>query len=309
MAVRARTLGIAAACIAALACGCGSDAGGDGHADRPGAGKPAITLATKNFTEQFILGELDRQALQAKGFTVRLKQDVGSSELIDRALARHAIDLYPEYVSVIVDELAHQMPRPKTAAEAYRRAQAYENRRGFALLAPSPGFDALANAVKPGFAHAHSLRTTSDLRRLGAFRYGGPPENLTRLAGSRGLREVYGVRHFTNVPLDGAPARYDALDRGRVQVTQVYSTEGQLTERQKYLVLTDPKGLYGFQHIAPVVDRRVLRREGPAFRRTLEAIGALLTNGALQRMNGDVDLRGQSPADVARRFLTVHHLV
>jgi osmoprotectant transport system substrate-binding protein len=299
-----------AACLAAALAGCGSSAsGGDLKAKGPGAGKPPVTLATKNFTEQFILGQLYKQALAAKGFSVRLKEDVGSSELVDRALVRHSIDFYPEYVSVIVDELAREPNRPGSAQEAYRRAKAFQRKRGFELLAPSPGFDALANAVKPSYARRHGLKTTGDLRKLRSFRYGGPPENITRLAGSRGLRQVYGVHRFEDVPLEGTSARYAALDHGRVEVTQVFSTEGQLAERDRYLVLTDPKGLYGFQHIAPVVDRSVLREQGPAFRRTLDAVDALLTNGALQAMNGAVDLRGESPAVVAHRFLNRHKLV
>jgi osmoprotectant transport system substrate-binding protein len=293
--------------VATLA-GCGSSGKDSTEKRLPGTGKPAVTLATKNFTEQFVLGQLYKQALEAKGYTVRLKPDVGSSELVDRALVSHSIDLYPEYVSVIVDEIAHQRPRPRSAAEAYRRAKAFERRRGFDLLAASPGFDALANAVKPSYADRHGLRTTADLRKLGSFRYGGPPENLTRLAGSRGLREVYGVTRFEDVPLEGTAARYSALDDGTVDVTQVFSSEGQLSERSRYRVLTDPKGLYGFQHIAPVVDRKAMRAQGPAFRRTLDTVTGLLTNAALQEMNGAVDLRGQKPAVVARRFLARHNL-
>ena len=297
-----------AALMAALA-GCGSS-GRDGADKRlPGNGKPAVTLATKNFTEQFILGQLYKQALEAQGFTVRLKQDVGSSELVDRALVSRSIDLYPEYMSVIVDELARERPRPATAAEAYRRARAFERGRGFELLLPSPGFDALANAVKPEFADKHGLRSTADLRKLPSFRYGGPPENRTRLAGSRGLRQVYKITRFKDVPLEGTEARYAALDDGRVDVTQVFSTEGQLAERSHYRVLTDPKGLYGFQHIAPVVNRKVLKTQGPAFRRTLDSVTALLTNRALQQMNGAVDLRREEPDAVARRFLERHNLV
>jgi osmoprotectant transport system substrate-binding protein len=293
--------------VATLA-GCGSSGKDSAEKRLPGTGKPAITLATKNFTEQFVLGQLYKQALEAKGYTVRLKPDVGSSELVDRALVSHSIDLYPEYVSVIVDEIARERPRPRSAAEAYRRAKAFERRRGFDMLAASPGFDALANAVKPSFADRHGLRTTADLRKLESFRYGGPPENLTRLAGSRGLREVYDVTRFEDVPLEGTAARYSALDDGTVDVTQVFSTEGQLADRSRYRVLTDPKGLYGFQHIAPVVDRKMLRAEGPAFRRTLDTVTGLLTNAALQDMNGAVDLRGQKPAAVARQFLARHNL-
>ncbi|MEA2427437.1 MAG: osmoprotectant transport system substrate-binding protein, partial [Thermoleophilaceae bacterium] len=78
-------------------------AGCGGHAKRASApvGKPAIRLGTKNFTEQFVVGQLYKQALEAKGFRVTLKNDIGSSEIVDRALTSGAIDMYPEYTGVI----------------------------------------------------------------------------------------------------------------------------------------------------------------------------------------------------------------
>ena len=147
----------------------------------PGAGRPAVRLATKDFTEQFVLGELYRQALTAQGFTVELKQDVGSSELVDQALRAGHVDLYPEYTGVIVGELAHERERPASAADTYARAKAFEARRGMALLRASPGSDVLANAVTPAFARRHRLRTTADLRRVGALplrRPAGEPHAL-----------------------------------------------------------------------------------------------------------------------------------
>ena len=89
----------------------------------------------------------------------------------------------------------------------------------------------------------------------------------------------------------------------------VFTTEGQLADRKRYKVLTDPKGIFGFQNIAPVVSREVLRRQGPEFERTVNAVSATLTNKALQEMNGAVDLEGQKPADVARRFLQRNDLI
>jgi len=54
--------------------------------DQPGKGKPAVTIGDKNFTEQYVLGELYAQALRAKGYTVKVKSNIGSSEIIDKAL-------------------------------------------------------------------------------------------------------------------------------------------------------------------------------------------------------------------------------
>jgi osmoprotectant transport system substrate-binding protein len=291
--------------------GCGSAAKRDARTtELPGKEKPAVTFATKNFTEEYILGELYSQALRAKGFTIVLKQNVGSSEIVDRALATGVIDAYPEYIGVIAQELPNTPPsqRPRTVGETYRRAKAYEEKRGFTILDKTPGFDADANVVKPSLARKFNLHSNGDLRKLGRFKYGAPPENETRFQGTLGLRQVYGLNQLVFVPLP-IEKRYPALDSGRVDAIAAFTTEVQLLQKKKYFVLSDPKNIFGFQNIVPVVSKKVLREEGPAFRQTLNAVSSKLTNSSLQRMNGDVDLKGQKPADVARRFLRQNGLL
>jgi osmoprotectant transport system substrate-binding protein len=297
--------------VLAILSGCGSGTKPAARtAELPGKGKPPVTFATKNFTEEYIVGELYTQALRAKGFTIVLKQNVGSSEIVDRALATGVIDAYPEYIGVIAQELPKRPPsqRPRTVDETYRRAKAYEEMRGFTILDRTPGFDADANVVRPSLARRFHLRSNGDLRKLGRFRYGAPPENETRFQGTLGLRQVYGVTQLVFVPLP-IDKRYPALDSGRVDAIAAFTTEVQLLQRKKYFVLTDPKNIFGFQNIVPVVSRKVLREQGPEFRHTLDAVSAKLTNSALQRMNGAVDVKKQKPADVARRFLLQNGLL
>jgi osmoprotectant transport system substrate-binding protein len=92
-------------------------------------------------------------------------------------------------------------------------------------------------------------------------------------------------------------------------VAAAFTTDPQLTMKDRYEVLTDPKGIFGFQNIAPVVSTKMLRRQGPAFAVTLNAVTAKLTNDALQQMNAAVDLDKQRPAAVARRFLRARGLL
>jgi osmoprotectant transport system substrate-binding protein len=285
--------------------GCGSGGGGGAGAApgaQPGKGKPPVRLATKNFTEQYVLGELYSQALTAKGFTIVLKKNVGSSEIVDRALAVGVIDVYPEYIGVIAGELARSSARPRSEEETYRRARAYEAKRGFTVLRRTPGFDADANVVKPALARKYGLRSSADLKKLGTFRYGGPPENKTRFQGAVGMKRVYGLTKLVYVPLP-IERRYSALDSGKIDVAAAFTTEGQLTYKDRYVLLSDPKGIFGFQNIVPVVSRKVLREQGPAFEQTLNAVSAKLTNDALQNMNAAVDLAKEKPAAVARKFL------
>lgn len=299
---------LAAGLAALLLAACG---GGDEPRPRPStptpaaAGREPVVLATKNFPEQYVLGHLYAQALEARGFAVELKEDVGSSEIIDQALQIGVIDMYLEYMGVIAVELAGR--RPRTAVETYRMARAFQASRGFTLLERTPGANAQATGVRPQTARRHRLRTIADLARLGRFRYGGPAENRRRYQGALGLRQAYGLEfEFVPIPI---PERYQALADGDVDAVDVFTTDPQLADRRKVITLSDPERIYGFQHIVPVIEREVLRREGRGFARAVDAVSAKLTTRALRRMNGAVDLDGREPAEVAREFLEANGLL
>jgi osmoprotectant transport system substrate-binding protein len=296
---------LAALLAAALLSACG---GSSHRTTATTNGKPPVRIGTKNFTEEFVLGQLYTQALRAKGYRVELKNDIGSSEIVDRALTAGAIDMYPEYTGVIVQEIAHEKKRPRSAAETYARARAFQAKRGFAVLGRTPGQDVLANAVRPQFARKHNLKTTADLRNIGPFTYGGPAENRTRFQGVVGMRQVYKLTNLRYVPLR-IENRYDALARGKVDMIGAFTTEPQLREKRKITVLSDPAGIFGYQNVVPVIRRSVLDREGPAFTATVDAVSEKLTNEVLRELNAAVDIDGRAPADVAREFLQQNGLL
>jgi osmoprotectant transport system substrate-binding protein len=95
--------------------------------------------------------------------------------------------------------------------------------------------------------------------------------------------------------------------RGAVQVSDVFTTDPQLT-LGKDAVLGDPKKVSGFQNVAPVVKQSLRTSEGPAFTQTLNAVSALLTIPAIQKMNAAAALDKQSLAAVAHACLAANHL-
>ncbi len=117
-----------------------------GTANAKTVASPTITVGTKNFTEAYVLGQLYKQALEAKGFKVAYKENIGSSELIDTALTSGKINFYPEYTGVIALNLAHAKA-PKSAAANYAAAKAFEEKRGFTLLKQTPFYDSDSFAV------------------------------------------------------------------------------------------------------------------------------------------------------------------
>ncbi len=271
-----------------------------------GVGKPAVTIGDKNFTEEFILGELYAQALRAKGYHVTLKGNIGSSEITYKALQSNQIQMYPEYTGVIVSVLAGNTRPPHSASQTYSEAKAYVQKHGFTLLSPTPFYDTDAMGTLKTYATKHHLTTISDLKKLGhSVKLGGAPEFATRYEGLIGLKKVYGVNP-TFKPL-AIGLTYKALDSNQVQVADVFTTDPQLTTG-KYTILSDPKNVFGFQNVAPIVKQSTLKAEGSVFGQTINEVSSLLTLNAIRKMNAAVALDQQSPAAVAASFLKANHL-
>ncbi len=304
--------GMAVLATAALLGACGSSSSSTSSTTTPvngtpGKGKPAVTIGDKNFTEELVLGQLYAQALRAKGFTVTLKENIGSTELTDKALTSGQIDMYPEYTGTILSVVAHQTKAPSSAADAYTKAQAFESGRGFTLLGRTPFVDSDALATLPAYAKQHSLKSIADLKPLGrGATLIAAPEFATRVEGLVGIKQQYGVNP-TFKPLS-IGLTYTALDTGKANVADVFTTDPQLVGG-KYTLLADPKFVFGFQNVAPVVSKKALTREGPAFGQTLDAVSAKLTTEAMQKMNAAVSLSHQSAQSVARTFLAANGLV
>jgi osmoprotectant transport system substrate-binding protein len=273
----------------------------------PGAGKPPITIGTKNFPEAYLLGQLYSQALRAKGFTVSLKTDIGATELIYRALTSKSLDMYPDYTGVIGAVIGNQN-NPKTADEAYATAQQVVAKDSVLLLDKAPFTDRDAIAVKPELAQRYKLNSVEDLARVPApMTVGGPPEFRTREQGMVGLAQEYGLTNLRFRPYK-IGEQYEQLDKGRIDAADVFTTDGQLS-RGGYVVLKDPKGLFGFQNGVPLVRKDVVASEGPEFAATVNAVSALLTTMEMRRMNAAMTLASRSPAGVAEEFLRNHRLI
>jgi osmoprotectant transport system substrate-binding protein len=263
-----------------------------------------IIVGSKNFTEQFVLGQLYRQALIAKGFDVQYKENIGSTELIDKSLRSGQVTMYPEYTGTMLSVTFKRKSVPKTAAATYALAKRLYERRGQTLLKQTPFEDKDVIAVTRATANRYGLRTIADLKKVPDLSIAGFPEWDTRWRGT--LARVYGVRGFDFVPLAGISA-YQLLDRGDVEAADVFTTDPQLLSK-KYVQLRDPRNIFGFQRVAPVVDRDLVRENGARFTSTLNAVSRLLTVRAMQAMNKAVGVDKKSAAKVADAFLRANKL-
>jgi osmoprotectant transport system substrate-binding protein len=267
------------------------------------AKKPTVTIGTKNFTEQYVLGQLYKQALEAKGYTVVYKENIGSSELIDTAIKSGKINFYPEYMGVIVTDLAKQK-YPSSAAATYAAAKKWEQGRGLTLLNRTPMTDTDNVVVLKKTAQKLGLHTIDDLKKVKSFSYAGFPECKTRITCLLGLKNIYGLKQTTFVPLASISV-YTLLDQGKVMGGDGFSTDPQL-QTGKYTVLTDTRHIFGFQNVAPVVTKELAGDANLV--KIVNGVSAKLTTAAIAAMNKAVGVDKKSPADVANAFLKANHL-
>jgi osmoprotectant transport system substrate-binding protein len=300
---------LAALLLFVAGCGGDDDDGGGGRSSastpamsQPGRGKPPVTIGTKDFTEEFVLGELYRQALEARGYTVDLKRNIGPTEITDKALTSKQIDAYPEYTGITTAVVAKDDTLSPSKEETARRAKAFYEKRGQTAIGPTPFQNVDAVATTKAFAQEHKLKSLADLKRLSSFSLGARPEFKSRTTGLVGMHKEYGIANvrFKQVAIG---LQYRSLDNGDVDSANVFSTDAQLASG-KYAVLEDPKGVFGFQQVYFVIDRaKYAQLGGREFAQVIESVNGRLTNAAMRSMNAAVDLDRKDPAVVAGQFL------
>jgi len=299
-----------AALIAATVAGCGSGSAttGTSTADLPGAGRPTVTIGDKNDTEQFVLGELYDQALTAKGFSIVLNRNIGPTDVTLQAVDSGKLAMYPEYLNVWDTAIAHYRHTFDTLQGAFHGAQHWALRHGMKLLRPTPFADTVGIAVLRSYASAHGLRSLGSLRRVASqLTLGAPPQFIQSPNGLPALEQVYGFTpaHVATVEIG---SQYQALAQGTIQAAYVNSTDPQLATAQ-FQLLKDPRELFGYGNVVPVINARALAQEGPAFARTIEAVDRLLTEPVMRELNAEVSLDGKTPQAVAQLFLQQHGLI
>ena len=266
-------------------------------------------LGDKNFPEEYILGDLYQQALQAQGLhrqaqaEPRIDRDrlEGAAERPDPGLPRvrrHAAG----------DGRRDQQERRRTRRR--RRPRRLPGRRSTATCSRTSRRSPTRTRSRctTAYAKKNGLKTLGDLKKLGAsVTLGGAAEFSTRYPdGLLGLQRIYGD-HPTFAPLNISDF-YNALDSGQVDAAVVFTTDPPL-KTGKYVVLKDTKFIFGFQNVGLVVKQSVATAEGPAFTSTVNAVSRLLNQQAIIALNSAVEVDKQSAAKVAAAFLKANHLL
>ena len=307
-----------AALIAAVgiaACGSSSDnttestsSGGSKSAQviqsNPANKKVTVTIGSKNFTEEFILGNIYAQALKAAGYNVKTQLNLGSEQIALKALKSGQIDAYPEYTGTALTSFfkVKTADIPADPTKAYDQTKAEFTKQGITALPPTPFTDSNAVAVTPATAKKLSLKNISDLKaKAGTLTLAGPPECRQREDCLLGLQQTYGLKFKSFTPVDPS-LRHEVLQKGQADASIVFTTDGQI-KANKEVVLGDDKNIFPPYNITLLVNDKVLQKAGPDFAKTVALVQKGMTTPVMQELNSRVDLDKQKPAAVATEYL------
>ena len=253
-----------------------------------------VVVGSKRFTESYILGEIVRQSLQAQGVGAEHRQGLGNTGILEQALASGAVDVYPEYTGTIVREL---LKRPQTAGNpSLAELNEWLAPRGLKVAVPLGFNNTYALAMLESRAAELGITRISDLLlpKAQALRLGLSHEFLERGDGWPALKVAYKLPLATAAGLDHGLA-YDAIRAAKVDLIDIYSTDAKVG-RYKLRVLQDDLGYF------PKYDAVLLMRTAVDVR-PLAKLEGRIDAAAMIAMNAQVELDGQSFADVAKGFL------
>jgi glycine betaine/choline ABC-type transport system substrate-binding protein len=299
----------AAAAIIVAAAGLAAPAGAAPITRNPANARHTVMVGSKNFTEQYVLGQIYAQSLRAAGYRVRTRLGFGTERKAFRALRRGAIGAYPEYTGVILTSLygvplAHV---PHGGDAAWRRARQRLARDGVRALPHAPANDTLTMVLKKERADAlGGPRRISDLKgRSGRLTVAGYHGCNTDPICLKGVRRRYGLR-FRRFRTAKNP--YDALGSGRADIAFAFTTDPDLTTG-RFVPLADDRGLFPSFHVTLLFRKKVLAHLGPDARRVMSQVQKPLTTAVLRDLDARVALGKKSPKRVASEFLREHGFV
>lgn len=283
-----------------------SEGSGGAIVSNPDNGKVSLTIGSKNFPEQEILGEIYAQALAAAGYKVKSDLNLGSETVAHQAVKSGAISGYPEYASTALTSFFGLEPEevPADATEAYEKAKAEFEKEGLVAFAPTPFASANAVGTLKKTAEKYELENVSDLEGVSEeLSLYGSPECRQRIDCLAGLEQLYGLKFKSFNPVD-IGLRYTVLDKGQADLSILFTTDPQLSaEADKYVILEDDKKVFPAGNVIFVTTESVAEKAGPDYEKTILEVQKGLTLEVMQELDARVELEKQTPAEAAKSYL------
>jgi len=279
-------------------------ASGDQIQKISGAGsKPTITVGSKNFTEQYILGNIYADALQAAGFKVKKSLDLGSEVVAYKALKQGEVDAYPEYTGTALTAFykvpVQKVPKDKQAAFDQVKQKAAQDQITALPRTPFENTYRLAMS-KALWNKLGQPKTMSDLKgKTENLKISGFPECKKRIDCLLGVEKTYGLKFGGFV---ASEEKYDVIENGSADVIFGFTTDGELTTG-KYVTVDDNKTLFPPYNVALLMRNQTFKEIGPEGQKVIEQVQKPLTERVMGELNSRVDLDKEKPEKVAKDYL------
>jgi osmoprotectant transport system substrate-binding protein len=268
--------------------------------------KVSLTIGSKNFPEQEILGEIYTQALQAAGYKAKSDLSLGSETVALKTLKAGKVSGYPEYASTALTAFFGLEPEevPSGATEAWKKANAEFEKEGLEAFEPTPFASANAVGLLKTTAEKYHLKTISDLEgvseKLSLY---GSPECEERIDCLAGLEKYYGLKFKEFKPVD-IELRYTVLEKNQADLSILFTTDPQLAaESEKFVILEDDKHVFPAGNVIFVTQKKVAEEAGPDYEKTILNVQHGLTLEVMQELDARVELERETPAAAATAYL------
>ncbi|HXF30387.1 MAG TPA: glycine betaine ABC transporter substrate-binding protein [Solirubrobacterales bacterium] len=280
--------------------------GGEAIVSNPDNAKVSLTIGSKNFPEQEILGEIYTQALAAAGYKAKSDLSLGSETVALKTLKSGQISGYPEYASTALTSFFGLEPEevPSDPTEAWEKANAEFEKEGLVAFEPTPFASANAVGLLKSTAEKYDLKTISDLDGISEkLVLSGSPECRQRIDCLAGLEKLYGLKfkEFKSVDIS---LRYTVLEKGQADISILFTTDPQLAaEKDKFVLLEDDKHVFPAGNILFVTKKKVAEEAGPDYEKTILNVQKGLTLPVMQELDARVELEKQTPKEAATAYL------
>jgi osmoprotectant transport system substrate-binding protein len=300
-ALHAYRVGSALLVLAVMLAGCTGGAAGK-QQQTAGARSRTLTVAGFNFAESSILADIYGIALKQHGYATSYKLNLGNREVVEPALEKGAVDLYPGYAASELEFINGGKGEASNDVTAtLTKLNGYLSPKGLRALQPSQAVNTNGFAVTRATADRYHLKRISDLLSVaGGMTLGGPPECPSRPFCQPGLQKTYGLTFKGFVPLDaGGPLSKAALESGNVDVALIFTSDGVIAAKD-FVILEDDKHLQNADNVVPVIRSSV--GDDAVF--LLNDISSKLTTQALIELNQSAQLDREDPDVLAQRWLS-----
>lgn len=243
-----------------------------------------ITIGSKDYTEQAVLGNLVADLIEAKtDITVTRKLDLGGTQVCFGALQSGDIDMYVEYSGTAYSDTLKHQPI-SDVDEVYNTVKKeFKELYDVEVLKAMSFNNTWVLAVTEETAKEYNLETISDLAKVaGNMKAGTVFEFANREDGLPGLQKEYNFKMGDVVTLDGAP-RYTALVNNEVDVIDAFATDG-LLKKFNLKTLSDDKSFFPPYNAMPIISTEKLE-EFPEIEDVLDELGSILTNEVMMELN------------------------